>query len=146
MALLKCKECGKEVSSKADKCPHCGAARANEPNGCAMGCLVVIIIAAVVYFFNSSNSSEPQKATPDDELAAFTCGDFIKKNLRDPDSADFITDPSTSHASAEPDGSYQALLTVRANNGFGGKTVSTFNCIVSKDADGNWILKSLNEL
>lgn len=24
MALLKCKECGKEVSSNAEKCVHCG--------------------------------------------------------------------------------------------------------------------------
>lgn len=24
MALIKCKECGKEISDKADKCPHCG--------------------------------------------------------------------------------------------------------------------------
>ena len=24
MALIKCKECGKEISSKADVCPHCG--------------------------------------------------------------------------------------------------------------------------
>lgn len=25
MALIKCSECGKEVSSKAGKCPNCGA-------------------------------------------------------------------------------------------------------------------------
>ena len=25
MALIKCSECGKEVSDKAKKCPHCGA-------------------------------------------------------------------------------------------------------------------------
>ena len=24
MALIKCKECAKDVSSEADKCPHCG--------------------------------------------------------------------------------------------------------------------------
>ena len=24
MALMKCKECGKEISSKAEFCPHCG--------------------------------------------------------------------------------------------------------------------------
>ncbi|MGA1823217.1 MAG: zinc ribbon domain-containing protein [bacterium] len=24
MALIKCKECGKEVSSEAESCPHCG--------------------------------------------------------------------------------------------------------------------------
>lgn len=25
MSLIECKECGKEVSSKAGKCPNCGA-------------------------------------------------------------------------------------------------------------------------
>lgn len=25
MAMIKCKECGKEISSLAEKCPHCGA-------------------------------------------------------------------------------------------------------------------------
>ena len=24
MALIKCSECGKEISDKAKKCPHCG--------------------------------------------------------------------------------------------------------------------------
>ena len=24
MALIKCPECGKEISDKAEKCPHCG--------------------------------------------------------------------------------------------------------------------------
>lgn len=24
MALIKCPECGKEISDKAGKCPHCG--------------------------------------------------------------------------------------------------------------------------
>ena len=25
MALIKCSECGKQISDKAKKCPHCGA-------------------------------------------------------------------------------------------------------------------------
>lgn len=32
MALIACKECGKEISDKAAACPHCGApVRASEP-------------------------------------------------------------------------------------------------------------------
>ena len=30
MALIKCKECGEQVSTKADACPHCGAPQ-NQP-------------------------------------------------------------------------------------------------------------------
>jgi DNA-directed RNA polymerase subunit RPC12/RpoP len=32
MALMKCSECGKDVSSKAAACPHCGAPVAVAPN------------------------------------------------------------------------------------------------------------------
>ena len=28
MALIPCRECGKEISSEAAKCPHCGARKA----------------------------------------------------------------------------------------------------------------------
>ena len=28
MAMIKCEECGKEMSDKAMNCPHCGAATA----------------------------------------------------------------------------------------------------------------------
>ena len=34
MALIKCAECGKEVSSEAVACPHCGYA----PTGQCMNC------------------------------------------------------------------------------------------------------------
>lgn len=64
MAIVNCKECGKEVSDKADKCPHCGVSNPSGSaiTGCAdvlhgIGCiimllpilivLIVIIIAAI---------------------------------------------------------------------------------------------------
>jgi hypothetical protein len=40
MALIHCKECGKEVSSKADKCPHCGV---RLKSGCLMKLLYIVI-------------------------------------------------------------------------------------------------------
>jgi hypothetical protein len=66
--------------------------------------------------------------------------------LRDPDSADFLTDPTRLHAVRSPDGAFTTLLRVRANNGFGGKTISLFSCTVTKDADGNWHRRSVTEL
>ena len=32
MALIKCKECGKEISDAADSCPHCGFPLKQESN------------------------------------------------------------------------------------------------------------------
>lgn len=53
MALIKCPECGKEISNSANKCPHCGYAiksigktlSANKKN------IMVAVIAVVVVLF-----------------------------------------------------------------------------------------------
>ena len=45
MALIKCYECGKEISDTADKCPHCGAPKPNAVGnavGIALGCISAI--------------------------------------------------------------------------------------------------------
>lgn len=59
MALIKCKECGKEVSSEAETCPHCGARIASKPMGCGsvIGILFVVGIGALIFGGNSSNNS-----------------------------------------------------------------------------------------
>ena len=43
MALTKCLECEKEVSTKADACPHCGAKRRSSGGGCVLLFLVVLL-------------------------------------------------------------------------------------------------------
>ena len=117
----------------------------SQSNGCAAGCGLVALIGFAVVLV-SSLISGPAPPTPDDQMASFVCGDFIKKRLRDPSSADFVTDPLKDHAQLQHDGSYLTFLTVRANNGFGGKSVSTFSCTVAKDKDGNWSLQNLDDL
>jgi hypothetical protein len=42
MAMIKCKECNKEVSNQADRCPNCGA-----PIKKSIGCLTLAIIIFV---------------------------------------------------------------------------------------------------
>ncbi|WP_427501352.1 zinc ribbon domain-containing protein [Methylomonas sp. MED-D] len=57
--LIKCKECGKEISSKAEKCPHCGVKR---NTGC-LGTLLLILAALVAFTaYLSSGSSKPSKS------------------------------------------------------------------------------------
>ncbi|MEN6475661.1 MAG: zinc-ribbon domain-containing protein [Syntrophaceae bacterium] len=51
MALKKCKECGNEVSTKADKCPHCGAKVKGN-----IGCLGLIGIFILIGMFGSQVS------------------------------------------------------------------------------------------
>lgn len=61
MALIKCKECGAEISSEAETCPKCGAKVGKKPMGC--GTLVgVAFLGAIVISIFSSISSSPKTA------------------------------------------------------------------------------------
>jgi len=42
--MVKCKECGKEISSKAEKCPHCGVSLKRKPIGCLTGIVMLVLI------------------------------------------------------------------------------------------------------
>ncbi len=46
MALMQCKECGNEVSNKAESCPKCGVRVAAKPMGC--GTLIGVIFLGVI--------------------------------------------------------------------------------------------------
>lgn len=53
MTLIKCPECGKEVSKKAPSCPNCGnpiKGSAQEMGGCGLFFLIVgaIVVAAII--------------------------------------------------------------------------------------------------
>ena len=50
MAIVKCKECKSEISSKADVCPRCGVRRRAKNGGCivAFGRLIGGLIGAAV--------------------------------------------------------------------------------------------------
>ncbi len=50
MALTKCRECGKEISTEAVTCPHCGAPtgrQAKRTSGCAV--VIAVGLLALVY-------------------------------------------------------------------------------------------------
>lgn len=76
MALIKCKECGTEVSSKAETCPKCGARVVAKPMGCGtlIGVIFLggIIISAFSSIFSSgtgSSTSSPPTSLPSAPIA-----------------------------------------------------------------------------
>lgn len=48
MALIKCRECGKDVSSDANKCMHCGKKTKQKENWDFWTSLITLIL---IYFF-----------------------------------------------------------------------------------------------
>jgi hypothetical protein len=58
MALIKCKECSKEISSEAATCPHCGV-KVKKSSSLGSGCLLVLVIVVVLGAITSLMDSTP---------------------------------------------------------------------------------------
>lgn len=78
MAIIKCRECGKEISTQADKCPHCGAKRKK------IKLWLWIPLGLVVAFFGFGaivgNTPEAKKKAQDRETIAFCWEEQSKKS------------------------------------------------------------------
>ncbi len=129
MALIKCKECGNEVSSKAETCPICGARISAKPMGC--GSLIgvvflgVIILASLSSIFSSSTPPPPPdtpqqaaaKKKQDEAVQRATVGAVaLKKAMRDPESFKL-------ESALVINGTDAVCYDYRAKNGFGGMNV-----------------------
>lgn len=90
MALLKCKECGNEISTKAESCPKCGAktgpSKAGSTNiGCGaliLGAFIVVIFAGIFSPDDSTTTSTPTSSAPsahvgDDVVLSVSSGDVV---------------------------------------------------------------------
>lgn len=103
MALKKCKECGKEVSTKAKECPNCGAPVKSSR---AVGCLTIIAIIFLIGIIASLFSTDKSDKTPKTQQEIrkeqiqthFSAWDgshrgltkLIKKSMNDPDSYEHV--------------------------------------------------------
>ena len=67
MALKKCKECGNQVSTKADKCPNCGAPIKKRAKVGCVGSIIIIIFVVILigqisnFFQERSEQKEKQE-------------------------------------------------------------------------------------
>lgn len=102
MALTNCKECGNEVSNKAETCPHCGAPVKKRPkqHGCGTLLLIGIVAFILIGIFSSNDRSAPSAPKTPEQLRKerieknFSAWDgshrglteIIKKSMNDPSS------------------------------------------------------------
>lgn len=154
MALKKCKECGKEVSTKAESCPNCGAVLKKKPTkfGCGGLLLLIIIIAifgSIVGNFTDDSSKNKSKSTSEvskpktpEEIRkdrierAFSGWDgshreltkVIKESMHDPDSYDH-----EETVYADKGAHLIVKTTFRGKNAFGGVVKNSVTAKVSLD-------------
>lgn len=103
MAMGKCRECGKEVSSEAKACPHCGAAKPIKQTSrttIVIGGLFALIVFSMVSQSVKKSDPAPEKPLTAEEqeekrldtlrfntaVGAITA---IKKSLKDPSSVEW---------------------------------------------------------
>lgn len=120
MALIKCKECGNEVSTKAAACPKCGAKVARtRPLFKVLGFMLLGLFVVGAFMPRSHNAATAPTTppTPDPREIQFKQARLaalaIKQAVRDPDSLKFDS------INTNEDGSV-VCIEYRAKNGFGG--------------------------
>lgn len=146
MALIKCKECGKDISSEAKVCPSCGIA---PPKRTGIVSIVVVGLIGIYMvkctYDEASKGPPPQKSADtiqaDKELnVAIAYGKLIKKATKDPSSfkmESFLIYPGGA-----------ACYEYRAKNSFGAivpaKAVFDGTTLTTSETDRSKFAKSWN--
>jgi len=87
MSLVKCKECEKEISSKAKKCPHCGVRRTSRTTKIIAAIFALGFIVSIVDGTknqNTTNNPAPTNNAPlsvDNNLSTWLSAKQSDKNL-----------------------------------------------------------------
>lgn len=148
MALKKCKECGKEVSSKAKNCPNCGAPIKKQIST-GSGCLIIILFVLFIGWIFSSIFDTPSSTnwrTEDNSIAANVMMEkFVKERLRSPSTAKF---PGAlerlDHVQYLANQKYKIVSWVDAQNAFGATIRTHFSGEIKQVDKDNWQLVSLD--
>lgn len=64
MAIIKCKECGGQISTKAEACPKCGAKMPARTSGCAWIAAIFIGLPVILYSVTSAMRGSDQSPRP----------------------------------------------------------------------------------
>ncbi len=145
MSLIKCKECGKEISDRADKCPHCGA-KPSSGSGCLPALIIGIIVIGAISSLSSTSPTGGvrENAADSRQSASGACMGFIKQVLHDPDSAEF-SHSSGAYVNEDSPGNWTVQREVRAKNAYNAMRLSTFECKMTLNGE-TWHASSVKEI
>lgn len=151
MALAKCRECGKDVSTESAHCPHCGvvdptgaaatkekAERATYQKAAGGCCLVVVAMVVILGIAISRSSSTNSAASHEDDLrnwARVACENAVEAQMLSPSGADFQRPANFARVGGD---SAVVAGTVDAPNAFGAKIRTSFTCILHYTGGNDW--------
>jgi RNA polymerase subunit RPABC4/transcription elongation factor Spt4 len=168
MALKACKECGKEISTTAQVCPHCGKKKSSL--GCG-GIIVVLFIIAIIAGIIGTQQSEEKKTnemsventrrvalTPEQRkqedaeaaregklsAASALCYSTLTASLHDPGSAK-LDAMSGWHTKEQKDGTIRVQPSGRAKNAFGAYVYGVWDCVV-REQNKTYVVTKLKQI
>lgn len=160
MALIKCKECGKEYSTDAKACPNCGKRRTTERTKLIAILFALIIIGSIWESMKKNEAEMTRQAalTPEQRVAEaaaqakvnrlrdarYACKHALKEVLNDPDSAK-LEETLRWYAEERKDGTILVQPTGRAKNAFGAYIHGVWDC-VAKLQGGSARVLSLKQI
>lgn len=157
MALINCKECGREISDKAESCPHCGykkeniiitplGSRPTTPNKKNSGCsnFFIFILALGMILFALDRCFTPElteqerqeqieksRLNSDLSWGYKSAKEEVLKKLKSPSTAKFA-DFSKIKYRDHKDGTYIIESYVDSQNSFGATVRTKFRCTITK--------------
>jgi hypothetical protein len=167
MALKACKECGKEISTTAKFCPHCGKKKTSRVSILFAIMLILFVIGLLAGIMRSEQqaadtsaveSTRRQALTPaqrtqedaetakEQKLSAANalCYSTLKASLHDPSSAKL--DPSSGwYTKEQKDGTIRVQPTGRAKNAFGAYVYGAWDCFV-KERNKTYTVTKLKQI
>lgn len=88
MALTQCRECGKQVSTRATACPHCGAKQAAESHGVVLSekrksrIPIIVLIGMVAFLVLVSTLGIPKSDKPVKSKLEVLCDELSEKEYK----------------------------------------------------------------
>ena len=142
MALVKCKDCGKDVSRDASKCPNCGA-NMMTADDYQNGCLLFLGGGVVLTILFGWLLMSPSPSAPGKSVAFYMSQQFVKDELKAPSTADFPS-YNESFVSDLGGGKFSVSAYVDSQNSFGAKLRNHYTCVLKSEGGDRWRKESLD--
>lgn len=127
MALIKCKECGKDISDTTKQCPYCGFKEKISKKWLIIIILGLAVLIAGVGFItltmlnHNSNTDEEIELTYQEQMVVECLLDY-KYKLKNPESLQVFDIRWRDMSAVEDEGDMAIYIDVAGQNSFGGNT------------------------